>query len=193
LQTASPAPTVTPERFEIIPTISQFTVQAFASGLLSAFGHSPTFAIRDFSGEVMFSPEEIDKSRIKITIKADSLTVTDAMKDKDRREIELTMNNEVLESARYPEIVFESTRVSGSKTGDSHFSVQMTGHLTLHGVSHELTIPVQASLTGGTLHTHGEFTVLQTAYGIKPVRVAGGSLKIKDELKLTFNIVARRE
>jgi hypothetical protein len=36
---------------------SRFTVQAFATGLLSAMGHNPAIAIRNFSGDVNFSPE----------------------------------------------------------------------------------------------------------------------------------------
>ena len=41
------------------PRASQFTVQVFSGGLLSAFGHSPTIAIRDFSGEAQVNPDDI--------------------------------------------------------------------------------------------------------------------------------------
>ena len=37
-------------RYRLDPGQSRFTVQAFATGMLSFFGHSPTFAVRDFSG-----------------------------------------------------------------------------------------------------------------------------------------------
>ena len=43
------------------------------------------------------------------------------------------------------------------------------------------------------LRASGEFTVRQTDYGIKPVSVAGGALKVKDELKFSFDIVARKQ
>jgi hypothetical protein len=39
---------------------------------------------------------------------------------------------------------------------------------------------------------HGEFSLRQTAYAIKLVSVAGGTLKLKDELKCSFDIVARK-
>ena len=42
------------------------------------------------------------------------------------------------------------------------------------------------------LRANGEFSVRQTDYGIKPVSVAGGALKLKDELKCSFDIVARK-
>jgi hypothetical protein len=43
-----------------------------------------------------------------------------------------------------------------------------------------------------SLRAQGEFIVSQTAHGIRPVRVAGGALKLKDEVRCSFEIVARR-
>ena len=45
---------------------------------------------------------------------------------------------------------------------------------------------------GDMLRANGEFTSAQSNYGIKPVSVAGGTLKLKDELKFCFDIVARK-
>lgn len=179
--------------YTIDPSISRFTVRVFASGMFSAFGHNPTLAVRDFEGEAMFSPEAIDDSRLVLRIKAASLSVTDKISDKDRRELESTMTQDVLETSRYPEIVFESSKVSSSKSGDGQFFVNMVGALTLHGVSNSQPVAAQISLTGDMLRAHGEFTVLQSAYGIKPISVAGGALKVKDELKCAFDIVARKK
>ena len=75
---------------------SQFTVQVFSGGLLSAFGHNPTIAIRDFSGEAEVNPDDLEQSSLKVTIKAESLAVKDDISDKDRREIERTMQRRFL-------------------------------------------------------------------------------------------------
>src|SRR5271155_3375841 len=160
--------------------------------MFSALGHNPTLAIRDFEGEAMFSPDAIDDSRLVLRIKAESLSVTDKIGDKDRRELESTMNQDVLETSRYPEIVFESSKISSSKAGDGRVFVNMVGTLTLHGVSNSQPVAAQISLTGDMLRAHGEFTILQSAYGINPISVAGGALKVKDELKCAFDIVARK-
>jgi polyisoprenoid-binding protein YceI len=181
------------EVYSIDSGISRFTIRAFASGMFSAFGHNPTLAIRDFDGEASFSAEAPDEARLVLKIKAASLAVTDNMSDKDRRELERTMNQDVLESARYPEIIFESSKVSASRAGDGQFFVNLVGTLTLHGVSNNQAVAAQISITGDLLRAHGEFTMLQSAYGIKPVSVAGGALKVKDELKCTFDIVARKK
>jgi hypothetical protein len=39
----------------------------------------------------------------------------------------------------------------------------------------------------------GNFTLLQSDFGIELVSVAGGSLKVKDELKFSFDVVARKQ
>ncbi len=39
----------------------------------------------------------------------------------------------------------------------------------------------------------GEFPLRQSDYGIKPVSFAGGALRLKDELKFNFELVARQQ
>src|SRR5271169_729964 len=87
---------------------SRFTVQATATGLLAKMGHNPTVGIRDFSGEMNFDPEKLEASSFRLVIKTSSLSVQDDISDKDRREIERLMNQEVLEIARFPEILYDA-------------------------------------------------------------------------------------
>ena len=96
---------------------SRFTVRAFASGMLSAMGHNPSIAIRDFTGEANLDPAAPGQASLRIQIRADSLEVTDDIGSKDRREMESTMKQKVLESSKYPEIVFESTAASADQVG----------------------------------------------------------------------------
>jgi polyisoprenoid-binding protein YceI len=180
------------EQYAIDPDMSRFTVRAFASGMLAAMGQSPTLAVRDFTGNAEFAPDSLDAA-LHIKIKAGSLNVTDNVSDKDRREIERTMNQEVLETARYPDILFESSKVSASKVGDGQYLVNLIGDLSLHGVTKSQPLSAQVAIMGDTLRAHGEFSLLQTAYGIKPVSIAGGTLKLKDELKCSFDILARKQ
>ena len=71
--------------------------------------------------------------------------------------------------------------------------VTLNGNLTLHGVTRPLPLTAQVMLSGDMLRASGEFSVLQSDYGITLVSVAGGALKLKDELKFTFDIVARKQ
>lgn len=181
------------DHYAIDVGVSRLTVRTFASGLLSALGHSPTLAVREFAGEAHFAPGTLDDAFVEIKAKAASLTVVDTISDKDRREIERTMNRDVLESEKYPEITFASSKMSASKAGDGQYWVNLIGNLSLHGVNGNQPVAAQVSLTGNTLRAHGEFTLRQTAYKIKPVSVAGGTLKVKDELKCSFDILARKQ
>jgi len=180
-------------RYSIDKSSSKFTVRAFAAGMLSSLGHSPTFAIRDFDGELEFEPEALPATSLRIHVRADSLEVMDDIKNKDRQEMEKTMNDSVLETAKYPEIVFASASVSASQLGESRYRVDLNGALTLHGTTRSVTIPTQVTLLGDMLRAGGEFPLLQTDFGIAPVSVAGGTLKLKDELKFVFDIVARKQ
>jgi polyisoprenoid-binding protein YceI len=180
-------------RFTLDKSSSKFTVQAFASGMLSALGHSPTFAIRDFSGEAAVNPNAPAQASLNIRIRAGSLQVTDDIKSSDRHEMESTMNQSVLEIEKYPEILFDSTGVSANQVGEGRYQVNMNGNLTLHGVTRSIAVPLQLAFLGDMFRASGECPVSQSSFGITPVSVAGGSLKLKDELKLTFDIVARKQ
>ena len=121
--------------YVIDQSASRFTVRAFAGGMLSAMGHSPTFAIRDFSGEATFDPAAPEQATLRIEIRADSLEVTDDIKSKDRREMESTMNEQVLESCEIPAIGFDTSATEAEALGEGRYRMNMNGNLSLHGVT----------------------------------------------------------
>jgi polyisoprenoid-binding protein YceI len=181
------------DRYVIDGRSSRFTVRAFAAGMLAAMGHNPTIGIRDLSGEMTFNPDELEAGSLKIVIKSSSLSVQDDISSKDLHEMERLMNQEVLETTKFPEILYEAPNISLTKMDDTLFSAVLKGNLTLHGISRSQPIDVRVALLGSMLRASGDFTLNQTDYGIKLVSVAGGALKLKDELKFSFEIVARRQ
>ena len=114
---------------------SRFTVQASATGVLAAMGHNPIIGIRDFSGELTFSPETLEGNGFHISIRNSSLNVQNDISDKDRREIEQLMNDQVLETAKYPEITYDVPTFAVTKMADSLYSAPLNGDLTLHGAN----------------------------------------------------------
>lgn len=58
-----------PVKFKIDAAASRFTVQTFATGLLSAFGHNPTIAIRDYDAEIQFNSDTIDNGSVRVTVR----------------------------------------------------------------------------------------------------------------------------
>lgn len=181
-------------RYRLVADQSTFTVQAFAEGLFSAFGHDPVLAIKDFAGEAQFVPGSFESASLKITIKADSIVLSNEVKEKDRLEIEETMRDQVLEIAKYPEIVFVSSNISVSRLAEGRYRARIIGDLTLHGVTlKNLWISAETIATGDSLRAQGEFSLKQTDFCIKPFSAAGGTIKLKNELKFSFDIVAQKE
>ena len=172
---------------------SRITVQAFASGILSAMGHNPRVGIRTFSGEVDFNAKTAQASGFRLSMKANSLGVLDDISDKDLREIERTMNEQILESAKYPDIVYEVATVTITRIEGTLCSATLNGTLCFRGVTRTLSLSARIAVFDEMLRASGEFTLNQSDYGIKPISVAGGALKVKDELKFSFEMIARKQ
>ena len=180
-------------RYLLEASQSRFTVQAFARGALSALGHSPTFAIRSFTGEVSFADETGAAASINLTIQADSLALTDSLTTKDREEIESRMRQEVLDTAACPEIVFRSTEIAPSKIAEGWYRLGISGNLALHGVTNAHRVEAQLRLREEEVRLSGEGTLLQSAYRIKPVTALAGMIRLQDPLKLSFELVGRKK
>jgi polyisoprenoid-binding protein YceI len=180
-------------RYAIDARASRFTVQAFAGGFGAMMAHDPKFAIREFEGLAEFAPDSLSGASLRVTLKPASLELLDDVGEKDRAEILRVTFEETLETSRFPEIVFESTQVAPTSVAANLYRVVVTGNLTLHGATRSQSIPAQAMIAGEMLRANGEFTLNQSDYGIKRVSVAGGVIKVKDELKLTFDLVARKQ
>jgi polyisoprenoid-binding protein YceI len=161
--------------------------------MLSVFGHNPTIVIPDFEGEIFLNPEAVEQSSLRLIIRSASLSDTDDISDKDRNEINRAMHQDVLESDSYAEIVYECSRLTASKTGEGQYWLNLSGELTLHGVTRAQPVPARVRLNGDMLRAAGEFSVRQSDYEIRPVSAVGGTIKLKDELKLSFDITARKQ
>jgi polyisoprenoid-binding protein YceI len=171
---------------------SQFTVQAFADGLMKAVAHSPKIAIRDWTGAIQVPAGTLDGASVQVRVHAGSLEVLDELRDDDRREIHRVMNNEVLETVEFPEIVFESTQAKAEKLKDDLYRVHVAGRLKLHGITNDHAFGVQVAFGVDSIRSYGAFTLRQTDYNIRIASVAGGTLKLQDELKFSFYVVARK-
>jgi polyisoprenoid-binding protein YceI len=180
-------------RYIFDPAHSQFRVQAFASGMLSAFAHSPTFAVRDFTGEFQFDPASPEATSLHMAVKADSLDLLDDLKAQDRADIETRMRQEVLLTATYPEIRFDGTAASASRIADNWYRLQIEGNLVIRGVSQTQKIDAQLRIGDAEARLSGEFSLAQSAFQIKRVSAVGGMIVLKDELKCSFDLAGQKQ
>lgn len=173
---------------------SRFAVQAFATGLLSAFGHNPTIGIRDYEGVIQVVPGTYEKAFVHMTVQTGAMEVLDEMKNDDRKKLEQTMYEEILDVKHFPTAAFESTEISVQRLANSDLlQAQVLGELSFHGVTQTHSFDARIAPMGAMLRISGDFALRQSDYGIKPVSFAGGALRLKDELKFKFELVARRE
>lgn len=179
-------------RYEVDQRTSQFTVQAFASGLIAAVAHSPKIAIRDWTGVIQVNTDTLATSTLKVRVNPASLEVLDELAENDRREIHRVMNEQVLETARYPEVIYESREVKAEQLKADLHRVHVYGKLSLHGVTNEHAFVAQVALGTDSARAYGEFVIRQSDYNIAIASIAGGTLKLQDELKFSFYVVARK-
>lgn len=179
-------------RYKLDATASRFRAQAYATGLLAAFGHNPVIAIRNFSGDAILDPGSLEHSSLQLTINTDSFEVENDMSPKDRSEILQTIHDDVLDVESYPEIHYESRSVRGRLVSDSRYWIVLNGTLSLHGVTRPVDITTSLVVNGESCRASGEFFIRQSDYKIKPPSAVGGGLKVKDEIKCSFDIVAHK-
>jgi polyisoprenoid-binding protein YceI len=160
---------------------SVMTVRVYKAGLLSALGHDHEIAALIAGGTVDTAARHVE-----LHVHAASLRVHDPnVSEKDRNDIQKTMlGREVLDVEHYAEIIFRSTSVEPA--GASTWSVR--GDLKLHEQTKPVTVEVKE--WGG--HYMGTSRFKQTDFGIKPVKVAGGTIQVKDEVRIEFDIQLAR-
>jgi polyisoprenoid-binding protein YceI len=179
--------------FQIDKTVSRFQVQAFATGLLSSFGHNPRIAIRDYEAEIQCVPDTFEKAYLKLTAQMIRMEVLDEMKKSDQAKLDQEMYEKVLDVSHYPTAVYESKEIIVQKVADGRLNAGVNGELSFHGMTQPLTLQANVNVLGTMLRIGGDFTLRQSDYGIKPVSFAAGALRLKDELKFTFDLVARKQ
>jgi polyisoprenoid-binding protein YceI len=181
------------DRYKLDPTQGRFTVETSATGMLSMFGHSPTFDVRDFAGEVRFEGGEVGRMALDLRVDAGSLVVRDRVSPADRREIESRMRRDVLESADYPEIAYLTGDVSADATAPGTYRVHLAGRLSLHGATRPRPIDAELRIFGDGLQLRGSCPLRMSDYGIRPVTALGGTIKLKDDLTISFLLVGLPE
>lgn len=159
---------------------SQMTVHVYKAGMFSAFGHDHEIQAPIESGEI-----NLGARTVQLTIDARKMKVVDPDLAADKRaEVQKTMDTQVLESARYNGIRFRSTSADPGANG----SINVRGTLTLHGQTQAVMVEVRNS--NGVYTGRSKFK--QTAFGIKPVSVAGGTVKVRDEVLVEFQIATAK-
>jgi polyisoprenoid-binding protein YceI len=77
------------------------------------------------------------------------------------------MHKEILETAKYPDVVFHPAQVEGKVMPNGSCDVKILGTLSVHGADHEIAAMVHAEIEGGSWKGTAKFDVPYVAWGIK--------------------------
>ncbi|RPI49099.1 MAG: YceI family protein [Acidobacteria bacterium] len=160
---------------------STLTVFAYKSGLFSAFADDHIIRAPIAGGSI----SDEGPLAVEITVRSADLVVLDpALSPSKRAEVQTRMvGPEVLDVTQYPEIRFASTAIEPA--GADRWMVK--GTLTIHGA----TRPAAFAVARQDGRYRGSMTLKQSEFGIRPISIVGGTVKVKDELKVEFDIVPR--
>jgi polyisoprenoid-binding protein YceI len=157
---------------------SKLRVYVSKAGLFSALGGD------NHEVEAPISEGLVDEAArtVKFVIDSRRLEVLDPQLSPDKRKQiqERMLGPDVLDVARFPQIKFESTSLEQAGPG----RLLVRGQLSLHGVLRPVIVNVQTE----NGHYVGTANFKQREFGISPVAVAGGTVKVKDELKIEFDV-----
>jgi polyisoprenoid-binding protein YceI len=149
------------------------------TGVFSGFADNHEVEARIAKGTL-----DAKSGQLRLSVDSRQMRVLDPQlpPDKRRQVQERMLGPEVLDSTHFPEIIFESTHVKHDQEG----VFVVNGRLSLHGVTKPISLV--AHLKNGRYT--GTFALKQRDFGIIPVSVAGGTVKVKDELTIEFDIAA---
>ena len=159
---------------------SSITIRVGRTGVFSFAGDNHLVRAPLASGSVNEAGKHIE-----FKVQSKSLRVEDpgTAADKKAQIQERMLGPDVLDSEHFPVIQFRSTSISGAPA-----DLRVVGDLTLRGQTRPVEAKIQEIAKG---HWRGAASLKQSAFGIKPISIAGGAVKVKDELKFEFEILAK--
>lgn len=192
---AAPASTVGTAQLTVVPEASQVTIEVGKTGMLSFAGHAHEVLAPGVSGTVIVDEADPSRSSVSLEFRTADLRVNGAKEPPaDVRQVqEVMLGPRVLDVARFPRVLFRSTRVVVGRRSADGADIWIEGSVTLHGVTRTLTIPAHVTLgPDGAVTAQGRFSIRQSDYGIQPVTAAGGTIRVKDDVDVRFVLSARR-
>ena len=143
------------------------------------------------SGTVNFDPEAPGSLQGKLTVATDTLHVGNPMMQGHLH------SDKWMDVAKYPEIAFETTAINNVKTSDNTTTADITGKMTIKGITKELTVPVKVTflkdklsaripnMQGDLLVLRSNFSIHRGDFGIMPGQAED---KVSDTIELSLSV-----
>jgi polyisoprenoid-binding protein YceI len=178
---------------------SLLTIRVYRGGALSRAGHNHVIASHSLTG-VAHVPEDPTRASFDVHLPVNELVVDEeALRAQEGPDFpagvpedakEGTKRNmlgpSLLEAERYPEIILQSEAIQRGPEG-----LQAQVRVVVRDRASSVIVPLKYEVGGDTLQVEGELPLKQTDLGLTPFSLFGGALKVLDEVKVRFRIVAR--
>jgi polyisoprenoid-binding protein YceI len=163
------------------------------SGAFSFAGHRHQVEA-PVSGTVRVDPGSPGTSSVELRFTSVGLRVLpEGEPAGDASKVQAVMQGpKVLDVGRFPEIRFVSKAVRGQAAAGTAHDLTVVGDLTIRDVTRELALPVRVAVEGTVLTASGRAMIRHDQFGLKPVSAVGGTVKVANELRVEFTIVAER-
>ena len=134
------------------------------------------------SGKIDAAPAAGGEWRIRSRVVVSAAAMTTGRKSRDGR-----MRDKVLEAHKFPEIVFEARHVTTDLSRfpkDEHFTVEVTGDLTVHGKAVSVKLPVDVFVRPDHILLQGSFPLAWKQFGLADPSF--GLVRVREPLRVRF-------
>ena len=97
------------------------------------------------------------------------------------------MHAAIFESAKYPEITFRPDRVDGKVASEGRSQVQLHGVFAIHGVEHEILLPVTVDAAAGQYTVAATFEIPYVKWGMKNPSTL--ILRVSDKVEIAIHTI----
>jgi polyisoprenoid-binding protein YceI len=143
----------------------------------------------DYDGQVVFDPNNLEASKIDLTIKADSIDTNNEKRDGHLK------NEDFFDTGKFPEIKFVSKKIE--KAGDKY---NVTGDLTIKDVTKEITVPaeivgpVNSPMGGSVIGINVMAKINRQDYNVKWNKALdSGGMMVSDDVDINVSLEANKK
>lgn len=189
------------QEYAIVAEESLFQILVYRGGAMARLGHNHVIASHHLSGTVSLTDDPL-QSRFDISFPVNELGIDEpamretagpdfppgvpqSARDGTRKNM---LSEALLDGAKYPAIRLRATDVAAAGEG---FDVGV--EITIKDQVHAVRVPVTLERKEGELVARGEFPLKQSELGFKPFSVAMGTLVVLDEMRIRFDVTARKK
>jgi polyisoprenoid-binding protein YceI len=179
-----------PGLYVIDSAASRIEIDVFRGGLFGGFADNHVIRLTRFSGTAQAASS--GAWTVEVAGEAGSLVVMDpgAAEETKRKVQEKMLGPAQMDVDHYPRIELKSRSAT---PGDSPNTWRLLADVTVHGVTQAVEFELTSEPEGNRLRVQGKKTLKLRDFGIEPIRLGMGTVKVRNEFDLVYDLVLERK